>query len=176
VRGQIVSGGIGAQSSREDAVRVDLADTTRQDTRSGYASFIGIENVTSGDGNDTILGSDVANVLDGVWGNDTLEGRGGNDTLIGSDGNDRLSGGDGNDVYDGGAGIDTAVLDSDVGKYINLGVTTLQNTREGNDTFTASRTSPRAAGRTRCGAAREPTCWTDAGATTPWWAEAATTA
>jgi len=49
-------------------------------------------------GNDTILGSSLA---------DTLEGAGGADNLAGFDGDDLLAGGTGNDSIDGGAGFDT---------------------------------------------------------------------
>uniref|UniRef100_UPI0039BD16FD Ig-like domain-containing protein n=1 Tax=Limnohabitans sp. TaxID=1907725 RepID=UPI0039BD16FD len=58
-----------------------------------------IENVLGGYGNDSIVGSSVANELDGAAGNDTLNG---------GDGNDTLTGGSGNDSIDGGAGSDTA--------------------------------------------------------------------
>lgn len=60
----------------------------------------GFENITGGNGNDALVGSDgVANVLSGGNGNDSLYGLSGDDTLIGGAGADRL---------DGGAGTDTA--------------------------------------------------------------------
>jgi Ca2+-binding RTX toxin-like protein len=67
-------------------------------------------------GNDTILGTPVADTIDGGAGNDrllglaeddSLDGGSGNDTLLGGDGNDRLNGGDGADEINGGAGDDT---------------------------------------------------------------------
>ncbi|MBK6639330.1 MAG: hypothetical protein IPG34_17770, partial [Rhodocyclaceae bacterium] len=82
------------------------------------------------EGNDTLVGFDVADVMDGLGGNDYLMGNGGddqvaggagndtlygddnsftktgNDTLIGGDGNDSLYGGLGNDVLVGGTGAD----------------------------------------------------------------------
>ncbi len=46
------------------------------------------ENVLSGEGNDTITGSSVANVLNGSGGNDTITGGAGADTMIGGIGAD----------------------------------------------------------------------------------------
>src|SRR5690606_27665292 len=77
----------------------------------------GVENVTSGSGNDALTGNSLANVLDGGAGNDDLRGGFDNDTLRGGEGNDQLwgeqgddllEGGAGNDRIDGGAGNDTA--------------------------------------------------------------------
>lgn len=56
-----------------------------------------IENVVSGDGDDTLIGNSAANELMGMRGDDTLEGRGGADVL------------------DGGAGVDTATYASSPG-------------------------------------------------------------
>ena len=76
-----------------------------------------VENVTgSGAQSDFIVGSALANSLNGNGGNDTIYGGDGNDTLNGSTGNDSLFGQGGNDLVigflgtdamDGGAGIDT---------------------------------------------------------------------
>jgi Ca2+-binding RTX toxin-like protein len=66
-------------------------------------------------GNNTLLGGDDDDILNGRAGNDTLQGRDGNDTLDGGDdddvlegegSNDTLSGGNGNDILDGGDGDD----------------------------------------------------------------------
>jgi Ca2+-binding RTX toxin-like protein len=57
-------------------------------------------------GNDTFVGSNQRDYLDGFRGNDTLKGDAGNDTLLGELGNDKLLGGLGNDVLNGGAGAD----------------------------------------------------------------------
>lgn len=51
----------------------------------------GIENITTGSGDDTILGDAGANVINTGSGNDFLSGRGGIDTLIGGDGIDTVS-------------------------------------------------------------------------------------
>jgi Ca2+-binding RTX toxin-like protein len=67
----------------------------------GTDTFLNIENISGGSGNDTIKGNDKANQMAGGDGNDTLLGGGGNDTLIGSAGDD---------VIDGGVGTDTLIL------------------------------------------------------------------
>jgi Ca2+-binding RTX toxin-like protein len=59
-------------------------------------------------GPDLLRGTDEAERINALAGDDTVEGLGGNDTLIGGAGNDSLIGGDGNDRLDGGAGNDTA--------------------------------------------------------------------
>ena len=65
-------------------------------------------------GNDSIIGSDDADVIDGFEGNDTLDGRGGADLIHGGAGNDRLVGGGdlSIDTLAGGAGNDTYVVNS----------------------------------------------------------------
>ncbi|MCX7374026.1 MAG: VCBS domain-containing protein, partial [Alphaproteobacteria bacterium] len=63
--------------------------------------FTGIEGVYASLGNDTVLGSNVRNLLFGLAGNDILRGLGGDDLLNGAEGND---------VLDGGAGTDSATF------------------------------------------------------------------
>lgn len=75
-------------------------------TNTTYATVYGLE------GNDTLNGSNGADVLYGGAGNDRLYGGYGNDTHYGGDGNDILTGSYGRDVYDGGAGSDS-VIESD---------------------------------------------------------------
>jgi serralysin len=65
-----------------------------------------IENVTTGTGNDGIIGNQVDNLLRAGRGNDTLTGGGGDDTLSGEIGNDILNPGAGSDVVQGGSGVD----------------------------------------------------------------------
>jgi Ca2+-binding RTX toxin-like protein len=68
-----------------------------------------VENITGGDGGDTLSGDQFANALDGGFaGADTLNGFGGNDSLNGRNGPDALHCGADVDVADGGAQIDTA--------------------------------------------------------------------
>ena len=93
-------------ASRTAPVTVDLAAGTA-DTVGEHDSLQGIEGVTGGSGDDTILGDGGSNILDGGPGNDTIDGRGGDDQLFGGPGNDTLDGGPGNDTLDGGPGDDT---------------------------------------------------------------------
>jgi serralysin len=69
----------------------------------------GIEHLEGSAGNDTLVGSDVANTLRGGGGNDILKGYGGQDQLHGSAGDDVLTGGDWDDYLYGGPGNDTYV-------------------------------------------------------------------
>ena len=82
--------------------------TTSDPDNNLLGRVIGIENVTTGSGDDFILGTNGANVLDGGggndfidghWGNDTIFGRAGTDTIYGSRGTDSLSGGPGKDLF-----------------------------------------------------------------------------
>ena len=81
--------------------RIDLTvteGTFTQATTSDVGTEIGnmtlavgtvIENAVTGSGNDSILGNNVANTLNGGAGNDVLEGGAGDDHLIGGDGVDQ---------------------------------------------------------------------------------------
>jgi Ca2+-binding RTX toxin-like protein len=57
--------------------------------------------------NDTLVGSDEADVIFGDIGNDTITGAAGNDFLSGDDGDDDITTGVGDDIVLGGAGNDT---------------------------------------------------------------------
>ncbi|WP_027997477.1 calcium-binding protein [Sinorhizobium arboris] len=59
-------------------------------------------------GNDTLVGGNLADALAGFNGNDVVNGNGGNDLLYGYDGKDTIIGGAGRDYIDGGEGSDTA--------------------------------------------------------------------
>ncbi|MBJ7519337.1 MAG: hypothetical protein JHC84_06550 [Solirubrobacteraceae bacterium] len=58
------------------------------------------------EGDDILVGSRLADQLEGLGGNDTLRGFRGNDRLFGGPGNDTLEGGANNDLADGGEGDD----------------------------------------------------------------------
>lgn len=60
-------------------------------------------------GDDTLVGSSLAEKLDGGDGNDTVSGGGGSDTLYGGAGNDLLAGDDGDDAIGGSGGNDTLI-------------------------------------------------------------------
>jgi Ca2+-binding RTX toxin-like protein len=55
---------------------------------------------------DSFVGTDAAELLSALAGNDTVTALGGADTIDGGEGNDVLNAGDGNDLIDGGAGDD----------------------------------------------------------------------
>ncbi|MDB5823804.1 MAG: hypothetical protein JWR21_2508, partial [Herminiimonas sp.] len=76
-------------SAETNAISINLASGSGTDGNGDTDTFTGVENITAGSGNDTLMGDAAANQLDG------------------GSGNDRISGGAGNDVLIGGAGIDT---------------------------------------------------------------------
>lgn len=114
--------------------------------------LLSIENATGGAGNDTIGGSDVANVLNGgsagddilngLAGDDILRGGTGNDTMDGGADHDTLEGGAGDDSINGGTGYDTLVLQGNRDDYTWVtngdGTYTVTDTvagRDGTDTI-----------------------------------------
>lgn len=94
-------------TSAKDGIIVNLSAKTNQASSiaPGDAAKIGIdqialvENVIAGNFNDQVIGSKLANTLDGEDGNDLLRGEKGNDILIGGRGSDTLIGGAGNEVF-----------------------------------------------------------------------------
>lgn len=109
-----IEGGAG----RDTVSYADSGASVRVDLGLGQASFPGrawaaetlvsVENAVGGVGNDQLLGSAAANLLDGGAGNDTLTGRGGDDTFL-------LSAGA--DVIDGGAGTDALLVRLDYDEF-----------------------------------------------------------
>jgi Ca2+-binding RTX toxin-like protein len=77
----------------------------------GSDTLSGIENILGGQGDDNLVGDDLANEIDGYTGDDSIQGGAGNDKLLGGDGNDSIDGGAGVDALVGGAGNDTYVVD-----------------------------------------------------------------
>ncbi|MEM5550482.1 calcium-binding protein [Pseudoalteromonas neustonica] len=84
-------------------------------------STLSFNNVSGSAYQDTIIGNNNSNIINGFGGNDFIGGLGGNDILIGGEGVDKLLGGKGNDTLiggiewgetlDGGSGIDAASFD-----------------------------------------------------------------
>lgn len=68
-----------------------------------------VENIITGAGNDTIIGSSSNNVIDSGAGDDSVNGGSGNDSILGNVGNDTIDGSAGNDTIDGGAGDDSLI-------------------------------------------------------------------
>ena len=85
---------------------VNLSLTAAQNTGYGMDTLATIENITSGNADDSLAGDSNANRLNAGVGDDTVSGGGGNDVIIGGAGADRLT---------GGAGADTFVFDTDFG-------------------------------------------------------------
>jgi Ca2+-binding RTX toxin-like protein len=90
-------------SAFSTAVSVNLA----AHAATGLAGFDGIQNVTGGAGNDSLVGDARNNLLNGGSGNDTLTGGNGNDILLGGSGNDVLSAGPARCLLVGGTGSDS---------------------------------------------------------------------
>lgn len=104
-------GGAGIDTvSYEDqlnGVTVNLGVAVGQVTvAAGFDTLLNFENLTGGAGNDTLKGTNGANVIKGLGGNDLIEALLGDDTLLGGDGNDNLRPWLGNDLVDGGDGVD----------------------------------------------------------------------
>lgn len=132
----LINGGAGVDTalfSGQNAVRVDLAVTTAQNTGLGIDQIAAVENVQSGNGADVLRGNSVDNVLTSGNGNDDLFGAGGNDTLNAGAGNDTLRGDAGNDALYGGADIDILVFTAATAVNVNLGLTRAQDTGYGLD-------------------------------------------
>jgi Ca2+-binding RTX toxin-like protein len=99
----------------DDFVNVNLVTGVSYGSFTGHDTFTNIENVSTGDGNDIIVGDANDNyltsgggddILYGGAGDDHLDGGRGDDQLHGGDGNDLLFGQEGDDLIDGGAGVD----------------------------------------------------------------------
>ncbi|ACP22266.1 possible protease (plasmid) [Sinorhizobium fredii NGR234] len=79
-----------------------VADLHSPGANSGEAAgdtYVSVERLYGSAFNDTLRGDNLANLLNGLGGNDVLHGRDGNDTLIGGGGADRLIGGSGADTF-----------------------------------------------------------------------------
>nr|WP_260406828.1 calcium-binding protein [Pseudomonas cichorii] len=95
--------------------QVQFVDGTVWDATALKAMVKGV----ASEGNDTLQGEEsVADVLNGLGGDDTLYGLSGNDTLNGGAGKDKLYGGAGADILDGGAGDDSLYGDAGNDTYL----------------------------------------------------------
>jgi len=136
------------------AIRVTLNGSSEAFVHSGIflrGTIKNVENIVGGDGNDTITGDGLANLLNGSNGNDTLNGGGnddrllgsvGNDSLHGDQGNDELQGGSDDDHLDGGLGADALTGGSGNDTYVvdYIGDTVIEVANGGVDTILSSAT------------------------------------
>ncbi|HYC46921.1 MAG TPA: hypothetical protein VED01_15705, partial [Burkholderiales bacterium] len=103
-----LDGGAGADQLRGDAgsdyasyataasgVTVNLGSWTQNTGDAAGDTYLSIESVLGSNLNDVLVGDNAANVLSALGGNDYLQGRNGADLLQGGDGSDRLEGGAG---------------------------------------------------------------------------------
>ena len=102
--GDTIDGGRGIDtvdySASASGVRINLFDNTASGGHANGDILISIENVIgSASGDNTIIGSDIRNRLEGGDGFDVISGQGGDDTIIGGLGRDSLSGGEGSDTF-----------------------------------------------------------------------------
>lgn len=88
-------------------IRISMEDGTANDGFGGIDKLISIESIVASAFNDTVIGDDKDNIIDGGAGNDSLRGGAGNDSLVGGRGNDSLGGDAGNDTLSGGEGADS---------------------------------------------------------------------
>lgn len=97
--------------------------------------------LTTGAGNQTIVGTDASDELNGGAGDDTLRGGSGNNTLNGGIGDDVLEGGIGNDALNGGDGNDVALFTANRSFYTAASATgggvKISSSRSGVDTATS---------------------------------------
>jgi len=138
----VLFGGLGQDSffggSGNDVISYgDVPDNLLRDLGASKAglgvpasySYISVEGLIGGIGDDTLIGDAAANFLGGSLGNDLLVGNAGNDSLTGGAGDDTLDGGAGNDTLNGGAGADAAsYADAVSGVTVNLALMAAQNT------------------------------------------------
>ena len=87
------------------AVVVNL--TAGTGTGEGSDTIVAVENATGSAFDDTLIGTDGPNSLDGLRGDDLLVGRDGLDVLFGREDRDTLRGLGGADIYNGGSEGDT---------------------------------------------------------------------
>lgn len=104
-----IDGGAGADSvsyTGSVAIFIDLTTGVASGGDAEGDSLSSIERVSTGDGDDRLIGSNVNNALASSGGADAFYGLAGDDLLAGEEGDDRLVGGAGADNMSGGAGTD----------------------------------------------------------------------
>jgi Ca2+-binding RTX toxin-like protein len=98
--------------------KIDLGKGTHSGKRIGTDKLTSIESFYSGDGNDTIVGTNGGNTIIGGGGDDIINGKSGRDEIWSGAGSDAVTGGGGADLFafvDFGAGSDR-IMDFKHGK------------------------------------------------------------
>ena len=90
-------------TSAETKISLDLDNNQVVGADSGTDTITNIEVILATNYEDTLVGDNNSNILDGRASNDTVIGQGGDDTLIGYSGGDTINGGLGSDVLIGGS-------------------------------------------------------------------------
>ncbi len=110
-------------SKRTGAVTVTMSAGGTDDGEAGEGDEVtAVENLNAGSGDDVIVGTSAANII---------EGRGGNDQLFGLADHDVLEGGDGDDYLQGDAGRNT--LRGEDGNDVLVGNSTSDDRYHGGD-------------------------------------------
>jgi Ca2+-binding RTX toxin-like protein len=111
----ILNGGAGWDAARYDsafAVDARLYNSALNTGAAAGDTYISIEQLVGGSGNDTLYGDGANNIIAGLNGNDLMDGVGGAvDQFFGGDGLDQVFCRSGADIIDGGNGVDYARYD-----------------------------------------------------------------
>ncbi len=99
-------------AAKDATVAVDAGAGNDTINLSGAADLKAVAGFSAGDGDDIIVGSAVAETINGDAGNDRITGFKGGDTVNGGAGNDVMiwNNGDGNDINEGGDGVDETLV------------------------------------------------------------------
>ncbi|MDF1878942.1 hypothetical protein JHD46_04735, partial [Sulfurimonas sp. SAG-AH-194-C20] len=92
-------------TSAETKISLDLDNSQVIGDDTGTDTITNVEVILATNYEDTLIGDDGVNVLDGRGANDTIIGQGGDDTLIGYSGGDTINGGLGSDLLIGGSDV-----------------------------------------------------------------------
>jgi Ca2+-binding RTX toxin-like protein len=142
-----LSGGLGADTldggaqfdfadyRNDGAVTIDLQNNIFNGAAAGD-TFISIEGVIGGNGDNVLKGNDADNTFITFTGTNTLQGRGGFDTLTGGSGIDTITGGAGDDTMDGGTDGDDLQGNADDDTLLGNGGADRLNGGTGNDDLT----------------------------------------